>query len=82
MGRLFFTIGLGVGQVRMVQPSVRPSQMARHQTPVRFQSSPINVPRMVNSAQIRGPSGAIIQQHPPNVQQIQSQPPALHPVTL
>lgn len=42
--------------------------------------APINVPRMVNSTQIRAPSGAIIQQHPANVQ-IQSHPPALHPVS-
>lgn len=35
---------------------------------------------MVNSTQIRGSSGAIIQQHPANVQ-IQSHPPALHPVS-
>lgn len=42
--------------------------------------NPINVPRMVNSAQIRASSGAIIQQHPANVQ-IQSHPPALHPVS-
>lgn len=41
----------------------------------------INVPRMVNPAQIRAPNGAtIIQQRPPNVQ-IQSHPPALHPVS-
>lgn len=65
----------------MVQSPARP-QIARHQTPVRLQSSPVNVTRMVNSAQIRGPGGAIIQQHPPNVQQMQSQPPALHPVTM
>lgn len=43
--------------------------------------APINVPRMVNSTQIRASSGAaIIQQHPANVQ-IQSHPPALHPVS-
>lgn len=43
--------------------------------------APINVPRMLNSTQIRAPSGAaIIQQHPANVQ-IQSHPPALHPVS-
>lgn len=43
--------------------------------------TPINVPRMVNSTQIRASSGAaIIQQHPANVQ-IQSHPPALHPVS-
>lgn len=35
---------------------------------------------MVNSTQIRASSGAIIQQHPANVQ-IQSHPPALHPVS-
>lgn len=64
------------------QPQVRPTQMQRHPTPVRIQSNPINVARMVNSQQIRGPGGAIIQQHPPNVQQLQSQPPALHPVTM
>lgn len=43
--------------------------------------APINVPRMLNSSQIRAQSGAaIIQQHPANVQ-IQSHPPALHPVS-
>lgn len=43
--------------------------------------APINVPRMANPAQIRASSGAtIMQQHPANVQ-IQSHPPALHPVS-
>lgn len=41
--------------------------------------SQINVPRMVNPAHIRASSGAIIQQRPPV--QIQSHPPALHPVS-
>lgn len=44
--------------------------------------APINVPRMVNSTQIRASSGtAIIQQHHPANVQIQSHPPALHPVS-
>lgn len=44
--------------------------------------APMNVPRMVNSTQIRASSGqAIIQQHHPANVQIQSHPPALHPVS-
>lgn len=70
---------IGMTQVRMVpQPAARPTQMQRHPAPVRIQGQ-INVPRMVNS-QMRTSSGAIIQQHPANVQ-IQSHPPALHPVS-
>lgn len=69
---------IGMTQVRMVpQPAVRPTQMQR-QAPVRIQGQ-INVPRIVNS-QMRTTSGAIIQQHPANVQ-IQTHPPALHPVS-
>lgn len=72
---------IGLTQVRMVpsQTVARPTTITRHSAPVRIQG-PINVPRIVNSAQIRTPSGAIIQQHPSNVQ-IQSHPPALHPVS-
>lgn len=74
------TIG-GSTQVRMVaQP--RPTTITRHSAPVRIQG-PITVPRLANASvsQIRTPSGAtIIQQHPGNLQ-IQSNPPALHPVS-
>lgn len=74
------TIG-GSTQVRMV-PQPRPTTITRHSAPVRIQG-PIAVPRLANASvsQIRTPSGAtIIQQHPGNVQ-IQSNPPALHPVS-
>lgn len=76
----------------MVPQATRPATMVRHAAPVRLRlaqpnepnggamQTPINVPRMVNPTQIRAPSGAIIQQRPPNVQ-IQSHPPALHPVS-
>lgn len=69
-----------IGNVRMVSQAARPT-ITRHAAPgVRIQT-PINVPRMVNSTQIRTATGAtIIQQHPPNIQ-MQSHPPALHPVS-
>lgn len=67
-----------VTQVRMMTQAPRPT-ITRHTAPVRLQT-PINVPRMVNSTQIRAGSGATIIQQPPNVQ-IQSHPPALHPVS-
>lgn len=74
------TIG-GATQVRMVaQP--RTTTITRHSAPVRIQG-PISVPRLANASvsQIRTPSGAtIIQQHPGNIQ-LQSNPPALHPVS-
>ncbi|XP_055324866.1 transcription initiation factor TFIID subunit 4 isoform X2 [Sitodiplosis mosellana] len=80
--------------VRMVPQQTRPATITRHTAPVRLRlnavqtepngaiQAPINVPRMVNSTQIRASSGAAIihQQHPANVQ-IQSHPPALHPVS-
>lgn len=74
------TIG-GSTQVRMVTQGPRPT-IARHTSAVRIQG-PIPVPRLANAtvSQIRTPSGAtIVQQHPGNVQ-IQSNPPALHPVS-
>lgn len=72
---------IGMTQLRMVpqittRPTILPpTSIARHQAPVRIQG-----PRIINPTQIRAPSGAIIQQHPTNVQ-IQSHPPALHPVS-
>lgn len=71
------------GQVRMVGPAPRPTTITRHTGPVRIQG-PINlppgvsVPRMANMQQIRGNVPTIIQQG--NVQ-IQTNPPALHPVS-
>lgn len=81
------TVGGGT-QVRMVAP--RQATIARHTGPVRIQT-PINMaasgavlgPRIGNAtvSHIRTASGAtIVQQHPGNAQ-IQSNPPALQPVS-
>lgn len=76
----------GNTQVRMVAP--RQTTIARHAGPLRIQT-PINVgptgavlgPRIANATHIRTASGAtIVQQHPGNAQ-IQSNPPALQPVS-
>lgn len=79
MGPTLATVG-AQGQVRMVGP--RPTTITRHPAPVqsvRIQGLPPGaVPRMSNVSQIRAGSGTIIQQG--NVQ-IQSNPPALHPVS-
>ncbi|XP_031619816.1 transcription initiation factor TFIID subunit 4 isoform X3 [Contarinia nasturtii] len=87
-------VNLPAAAVRMVPQTTRPA-ITKHTAPVRLRlnpvqtnvepngaiQAPINVPRMMNSTQIRASSGAaIIQQHPANVQ-IQSHPPALHPVS-
>lgn len=78
MGQTIATVGAH-GQVRMVGP--RPTTITRHPAPVqsvRIQGIPPGtVPRMTNISQIR--QGTTIMQ--PGHVQIQTNPPALHPVS-
>lgn len=76
---------MGGPQVRMVTQGPRPTTITRHAGPVRIQgpialAPGVGGPRMTNAtvSQIRATGATIIQQ-PGNVQ-IQSNPPALHPV--
>lgn len=71
-------------QVRMLQHGPRPTTITRHAGPVRI-PGPISlqpgvtIPRMANVSQIRSGGGTTIVQQG-NVQ-IQTNPPALHPVS-